>query len=106
MIPTHATKGGVRYRYYASTPCLRGEAKTALAGSVSRVPAADIEETVVKSLQECLAANQGKATSSAESLGHRGDLAQLVARIVVHRDRLIIRLKSDHTDESADSQDD
>src|SRR3981189_2543745 len=39
MIPTHATKAGVRYRYYVSTPFLHGEAKTASAGSVSRVPA-------------------------------------------------------------------
>src|SRR6476619_1674821 len=40
MVPTHATKACVRYRYYVSTPCLHGEAKTALAGSVSHVPAA------------------------------------------------------------------
>jgi site-specific DNA recombinase len=25
MIPTHATKAGIRYRYYASTPVLHGE---------------------------------------------------------------------------------
>jgi len=50
MIPTHATKVGIHYRYYASAPVLNGEAKTASAGSVSRVPAADIEDTIVKSL--------------------------------------------------------
>src|SRR5712675_1575936 len=55
MVPTHATKAGVRYRYYASTPFLHGEAKTASAGSVSRIPAADIEDTVVKSLMEYIA---------------------------------------------------
>src|SRR5258705_13774666 len=55
MIPTHATKAGIRYRYYASTPVLHGEAKTAAAGSVSRVPAADIEAVVVKLLKEDLA---------------------------------------------------
>ena len=65
MIPTHATKAGIRYRYYASTPVLHGEAKTASAGSVSRVPAADIEDTVVKSLKEHLAAQQDGSTSSA-----------------------------------------
>jgi hypothetical protein len=37
-------------------------------------------------------------------LGDRGDLAQLVARIVVHRDRLIVRLKSDNADEASDSE--
>src|SRR6195256_4956379 len=33
MMPTHATKAGIRYRYYVSTPFLHGEAKTASAGS-------------------------------------------------------------------------
>ena len=61
MIPTHATKAGVRYRYYVSTPVLHGEAKTASAGSISRVPAGDIEDIVVKSLKEHLAPNQGKS---------------------------------------------
>src|SRR6202051_2107804 len=42
MIPTHATKAGIRYHYYASTTVLLGEAKTASAGSVSRVPSGDI----------------------------------------------------------------
>ncbi len=35
---SHATKAGVRYRYYASTPILHGEARTASAGTVSRFP--------------------------------------------------------------------
>src|SRR6266699_2651935 len=37
MVPTHATKAGIRYRYYVSLPCLHGEAKTASVGSISRV---------------------------------------------------------------------
>jgi site-specific DNA recombinase len=103
MIPTHATKAGVRYRYYASTPVLHGEARTASAGSVSRIPAADIEDSVTKSLREYLAANQGKATTSAESLGNRETIAKLVTGIVVHSDRLIISLKSDDVDDASDS---
>jgi DNA invertase Pin-like site-specific DNA recombinase len=104
MVPTHATKAGVRYRYYVSTPFLHGEAKTAAAGSVSRVPAAEIEDVVVKSLKEHLAANQGKSATGTLPLGERGDLAQLVAGIIVHKDRLIIRLKS--ANEASDSPDD
>jgi site-specific DNA recombinase len=106
MVPTHATKAGVRYRYYVSTPFLHGEAKTAAAGSVSRVPAAEIEDVVVKSLKEHLAANQGKSATGTLPLGERGDLAQLVAGIIVHKDRLIIRLKSDNANEASDSPDD
>src|SRR5258706_4702789 len=32
MIPTHATKAGIRYRYYASLPHLKGESKTVSVG--------------------------------------------------------------------------
>jgi site-specific DNA recombinase len=106
MIPTHATKAGVRYRYYVSTPFLHGEAKTASAGSVPRVPAADIEDIVVKFLKEHLAARQDKPTASAVGLEDRADLAELVAGIVVHRDRLVIRLKSNHANEASDCADD
>src|SRR3981189_1667930 len=106
MIPTHATKAGVRYRYYASTPILHGEAKTASAGSISRAPAADIEDIVLKSLKEHLAARQDKAKANAVRLEDSGDLAQLVDGVVVHEDRLIIRLKSDNADEASDSPDD
>jgi DNA invertase Pin-like site-specific DNA recombinase len=106
MIPTHATKAGVRYRYYVSTPFLHGEAKTASAGSVSRVPAADIEDTVVKSLKKHLATKRDGATSCAVHLGDREALTKLVAGIVVHRDQLVIRLKSDNADEASDSPDD
>jgi len=106
MVPTHATKAGVRYRYYVSTPFLHGEAKTASAGSVSRVPAADIEAIVVKFVKEHLAAKQDKSTTGAVRLGDRGDLEQLVAGIVVHKERLIVRLKSDNADEASDCPDD
>jgi site-specific DNA recombinase len=104
MIPTHATKAGVRYRYYVSTPVLHGEAKTASAGSVSHVPAAEIEDTIVKSLKSHLAAKQDGATSSPSV--DRETIAQLVAAIVVHKDRLIIRLKSDNADQASDSPED
>jgi site-specific DNA recombinase len=105
MVPTHATKAGVSYRYYVSTPFLHGEAKTASAGSVPRVPAADIEDNVVKCLKEHLAARQDKSTTSAVRLGDRDDLARLVAGVVVHSDRLIVRLKSDNAVEASDSPD-
>jgi site-specific DNA recombinase len=107
MIPTHATKAGIRYRYYASTPVLHGEAKTASAGSISRVPAAGIEDTIVKSLEAAhLASRQDGSKFTAVQLRDREALAQLVAGIVVHRDKLIVRFKSDHTDEAPARTDD
>ena len=106
MIPTHATKAGIRYRYYASTPILNGEAGTASAGSVTRVPAADIEDIVLKSLEAHFAARQDGSTSKALQLRDRESLVQLVAGIVVQTDKLVVRLKSDDTDEQPDRSDD
>jgi site-specific DNA recombinase len=106
MIPTHATKAGIRYRYYASTPVLHGEAKTASAGSISRVPAADVEDIIIDALKTHLVTKQDGSESSALQLRNREALAQLVAGIVVHRDKLLVRLKSDHTDEEPDRADD
>jgi site-specific DNA recombinase len=99
MIPTHATKAGIRYRYYVSTPLLHGEAKTASAGSISRIPAADIEDVVVRALKEHLVTNVA-------DLECRDDLAQLVTGIVVHQDELVVQLKSDNAEEPSDCPDD
>jgi site-specific DNA recombinase len=106
MIPTHATKAGIRYRYYASAPVLHGEAKTAPAGSVSRVPAADIEDTILKFLETHFATQQEGSTSKALQLRGRETLVQLVTEIVVHTDKLVVQLKSDHTDQDPDRSDD
>jgi len=78
MVPTHATKAGVRYRYYVSFPHLHGESRTALVGSVSRVPASDIENVIVRSLNEHLIAQMEKPTSS---LSHVGDGKATLERV-------------------------
>jgi site-specific DNA recombinase len=106
MISTHATKAAVRYRYYVSTPFLHGEAKTASAGSVSRVPATEIEGAVVKSLKQHLAAKPENSTTNSVRLDDNGVLTQLVAGIVVHKDKLVVRLKSDDTDDASDAPND
>jgi site-specific DNA recombinase len=90
MAPTHTTKAGIRYRYYVSRPCLHGEAKTAKVGSVTRVPATDIEDIVVKSVNEHLRGQNGRAASAIT--GHSA-IAEAVQRIDVHKDRLVVRLK-------------
>src|SRR6201987_1801652 len=91
MAPTHATKAGIRYRYYVSLPCVQGEAKTAKVGSVTRVPAAEIEEVVIKSLSEHLRSQS--ATQSTAVTGPSA-IAEVIDRIDVHRDRLAVRLRS------------
>ena len=52
MTPSHARKGGMKYRYYLSSALLHGVANRA--GSVSRVRAAEIETLVIRTLREHL----------------------------------------------------
>jgi site-specific DNA recombinase len=101
MVPTHATKAGVRYRYYASVPVLHGEAETASVGFISRVPAADVENAVVKSVKDHLAEQHNGQTASA--VGDHASVEQLIAAITVQKDKLVIRLKSDAQDEEANN---
>jgi site-specific DNA recombinase len=105
MVPTHATKAGIRYRYYVSLPHLHGESKTASVGSVSRVPATDIENVIVKSLNEHLTAQKEKPASNLPHVRDSKAALEQVARIDVHEDRLTVRLKSGD-DEASDAADD
>jgi hypothetical protein len=106
MIPTHATKAGIRYRYYVSLPHLKGDSKTVSVGSVSRIPATDIEDIIVKSVNEHLVAQHGQSSSnSAHANDHGVVIAEQVVRIDVHKDRLIVRFKSASTEEESNSTD-
>jgi DNA invertase Pin-like site-specific DNA recombinase len=105
MVPTHATKAGLRYRYYVSLPHLHGESKTASLGSVSRVPAADIEDITVKSLHDYLVAQKEKPAFGTAHLGNRDAVLEQVARIDVRKDRLMILLKSGDPDETSETAD-
>src|SRR5207245_1948724 len=106
MIPTHATKARIRYRYYVSLPHLKGESKTTTVGSVSRIPATDIEDIIVKSVNEHLGAHDGQPSSSSAHSDDRGVIAERVVRIDVRKDRLIVRFKSAGTEEGSHSADD
>jgi site-specific DNA recombinase len=105
MVPTHATKFGVRYRYYVSLPHLHGESKTASVGSVSRIPATEIEDVIVKSLNEHLIAQKAKPPSGGTQVGDRKVLQDSIARIDVHEDHLAVRLKPAGGEETSDSTD-
>jgi hypothetical protein len=103
MIATHATKAGVRYRYYVSQPGLHGEARTARLGSVSRVPAPEIEQTIVSALQKYIGEQDSGASDRDDPIKFDHDvLAALVSRIEVQRTQLVISLKpTDRSTESA-----
>jgi site-specific DNA recombinase len=98
MVPTHATKASIRYRYYISSPHFDGNSRTAAVGSVSRVAATDIEGIILKSLNEHLSSRSG--------LIGRGDhraLLEHVVSIEVHQDRLCLQLKSPDNSASDES---
>jgi site-specific DNA recombinase len=82
MTPSHVRKGGIKYRYYISSALLQGRAKQA--GTVSRIPADEIEALVAKSVRDHL--NEPTEIEDAILVHNQ------VARIEVQSDRLVIEL--------------
>jgi site-specific DNA recombinase len=102
MIATHATKVGVRYRYYVSQPGLHGEARTATLGSGSQVSAPEIEQAILSALQKHITEQNLGASNGDDPIKFDHDvLAALVSRIEVQSTQLIMSLKS--TDRSTES---
>ena len=93
MAPTHAK--GLRYRYYVSLPASMGSPRRHTVGSISRVPAADLEDTIVKALDGYLIAQKEKPASGSAQAGNRKAVLEQVARIDVHKDRLVIQFRSE-----------
>jgi site-specific DNA recombinase len=101
MVPTHATKHGIRYRYYVSQPYIRGHAKPP-PGAIIRVPATEIETAVAKALEE----HHRHIMSKSESTSDRTSLLADVARIEVRRSALALWLKApDEKQADADAAD-
>jgi site-specific DNA recombinase len=75
-------------------------------GSVSRIPATEIEDVIVKSLHEYLIAQKEKPSTGGTQVGDRKVVQDSIARIEVHEDHLAMRFKSAHGEEAPDSTDD
>ena len=74
----------MRYRYYVSQPGLHGEARIAALGSVSRVPAPEIEQAIVSALEVHLAGQGTQIDGDMPSkIEQTTDLISRVARIEV-----------------------
>ena len=82
MTPSHARKKGKRYRYYISFPLVQGQAERA--GSVSRIPASEIEALVIDAVRKRL-----KDPTAATD---RDLVNTHVVRVEVHAHRLAIKL--------------
>lgn len=83
MVPSYSARrrGGIRYRYYVSSPLLSGEPEKA--GDIGRLAAGQLEELVLGHIRN---------TSDPDVSG--ADFLQRLERIEVHRDRVVIHLAS------------
>jgi hypothetical protein len=82
VISRHVRKQGIKYRYYLSSALLQGQPERA--GGVSRIPAAEIERLVTRSVRDHL--NQSAEIEDAVLINTH------VARIEVQSDQLVIEL--------------
>ncbi len=96
MTPTHANKKGVRYRYYVSHALLQGRASEA--GSVARISAPDVEALIAKAL--------GANSDVDNDASNREIIEDHLARTIVCRDQITIRLRSGDLAEAASNPND
>lgn len=89
MASTYATKAGIRYRYYVSLPLVHGQSD-AIVGTISRIPAANVEKAIINGLRTCDAKATRSATVDQED---RKLLLEQIERVEVHRRQLIVRFK-------------
>ena len=84
MTPSHVRNGGIKYRYYLSSPLLHGQ--PGRVGSVRRVPAAEIETLVGQAVRKHL----GDPASGSD----RDLISSHVVRVEVQADQLAVELKA------------
>jgi site-specific DNA recombinase len=106
--PAHAHKGSRRYRYYISQAVLKGKAKQT---GPTRLPTREIEALVIDRIRHLLQSPQRLAEIAVERMGSSEALprlveavgkltgrideavASIVERVVVHRDRVEIKIQ-------------
>ena len=94
MTPTHASKKGVRYRYYVSHALLQGQANKA--GSVTKISAPDVEALIANRLR----ANSNDGASDREIIENHLD------RAIVGKDHIAITARSGAPPDAANNQND
>ena len=82
MTPTHTRKGATKYRYYVSWALVQGQSEQA--GSISRIPAPEIEALVTKSVRDQLGLSA--------DLDDKALVQNHVTRVDLRPDRLVIEL--------------
>jgi hypothetical protein len=89
MIPTHATKNRVRYRYYISRPLQRGHSDDPV-GSISRVPADQIEALVTQAVRNRLIKSGDQRSGPPE----QHNVAAHITKVEVRTKHLAVTLKA------------
>ena len=95
MTPSHVRKGGIKYRYYLSSSLLHGQ--PGRAGSVRRVPAAEVEALVASAVR-------GHIEDSTES-DDRDLIRNHVVRVEVQADQLVVELKAEASSDQSNAVD-
>jgi site-specific DNA recombinase len=88
MSPSHSNKLGVRYRYYVSHAIL--QRRKAEAGSVTRVPAAEVETLVLDGVRKHLASMDEAKHST--TIADRDLIERHVERVIIKPQALEVRL--------------
>ena len=89
MSPSHATKGGKRWRYYVSQALLQGRKLDA--GSAARVPAPEVEKRVLEAIGDRVDAED-----------HAANLRTAIERVTISRTTIAIQLTDATAGESRD----
>jgi Recombinase len=84
MSPSHVRKGGIKYRYYLSSPLLHGRPERAC--TVRRVPATEVEALVGSAVREHF--------EDCTEIADRDLIRNHVVRVEVQADQLVVELKA------------
>ena len=85
MTPSHSNKRGVRYRYYVSHALIQGRRHQS--GSVSRVPAVEIEDLVLQAVRQDLSSRIPENVPSDQNA-----IIARIDKIIVKREAIEIKL--------------
>src|SRR5258708_299375 len=99
MTPSHSNKAGVRYRYYVSHALLQRRKDEA--GGVARVPAAQVEATVVEAVRQSLRKNA--PTEGHSDVSDREAIDRFVERIVISPKSIEIHLREPRAVEATET---
>jgi site-specific DNA recombinase len=95
MTPSHSNKDGVRYRYYVSHVVLQRRKEEA--GTVARVPAAELEKIVVEAVRaRCAASGQ-----LYNNLSDREIIDGHVERVIVRPNAIDVELRGEQQDHAS-----